>query len=129
MYVTGLRPNGQNVIFALFRHGPLIPSEPPAYAGWVKVDKPEEAYTFQYLPYGDYALVILHDLNGNNAFDADPQTGIPTDGFSIVNLDKVEPSLSFKQPITFDQVKFQVDQPEIMIEALMGYPPFGTTGG
>ena len=89
------------------------------------MDKTEEAYTFHALPYGDYALFMFHDLNGNSAFDADPQTGIPTDEFTIVNMDF---SQALKQQISFDQVKFNISQPETMIEALMGYPPFGSTG-
>ncbi len=82
VHVTGLRPNGQSLIFALFNHGPVSPAETPAYVGWVKVDEPEETYTFHGLPYGDYAMVILHDLNGNNALDMDPQTGMP-DGWIL----------------------------------------------
>ncbi|MGZ6347871.1 MAG: DUF2141 domain-containing protein, partial [Anaerolineales bacterium] len=128
VHVTGLRPNRQSLIFALLNHGPVTPGETPAYVGWVKVNDPEATYTFYGLPHGDYALVILHDLNGNNALDMDPQTGMPTDGFSIVNLDKVEPSLASKQPLSFDQIKFQLDQPEMTIEAIMGYPPFGSPG-
>lgn len=127
VYVTGLRPDGQILIFAMFNHGPLRPDQPPVYTGWIKVDKPEEAYTFRNLPYGEYAMVIDHDLNGNHAYDADPQTGIPTDGFTIVNLG-MDLSQALKQEILFDKVKFQVDQPEVVIEAQMGYPPFGSTG-
>jgi hypothetical protein len=66
----------------------------------------------------------VHDLNGNNNFDTDPQTGVPTDGFHIVNLGSLDFSLAFEGQITFDQIKFRVDQPEITIEALMDYPPF-----
>ena len=128
VHVTGLRPNGQSLSFVMFDHGPLTPDQMPAYTGFVKVDKPEESYTFHNLPYGDYALVIMHDLNGNNAYDADPQTGIPTDGFHIVNLDSLGSALAAKQEITFDRFKFHVGQSAITIEAVMEYPPFGSTG-
>ncbi len=128
VHVTGLRPNGQSLSFVVFDHGPLTPQQTPAYTGWVKVDKAEETYTFHNLPYGDYAMVIIHDLNGNNAYDADPRTGIPTDGFHIVTLDDLGSALTLKQEITFDRFKFHVGQPEMTIEAVMEYPPFGLTG-
>lgn len=128
VHVTGLRSNGQTLSFVLFDHSPLTPDQIPAYTGWVKVDKPEETYIFHSVPYGDYAMVILHDLNGNNAYDADPQTGMPTDGFHIVNLDSLGSALASKQEITFDRFKFHVGQPEMTIEAVMEYPPFGLTG-
>ena len=67
--------------------------------------------------------MILHDLNGNNAYDADPQTGMPTDGFVVVNAGKSIFSPDFNQQITFDQIKFHVGQPETSIEAVMDYPP------
>jgi uncharacterized protein (DUF2141 family) len=124
--VTGLEPNGQNVFFVLYDHGPLSPTA-PGKVDSVSVEETEATYTFYGLPYGDYAIVILHDLNGNNNYDVDPETGMPLDGFYIVNQDKLDNPQDFKQQITVDQIKFHVDQPEMTIEALMDYPPFGST--
>lgn len=123
VHVTGLKPNGQNVFFVLYDHAPLSPTA-PGKVDLVPVDGTEATYTFYGLPYGDYAIVIMHDLNGNNNYDTDAQTGAPTDGFYIVNLGTLNISLTFDEQITFDQVKFHVDQPEVTIEAIMAYPPF-----
>jgi uncharacterized protein (DUF2141 family) len=123
VHVTGLKPNGQNVFFVLYDHAPLSPTA-PGKVDMVPVETTEATYTFYGLPYGDYAVVIMHDLNGNNNYDTDPQTGAPTDGFYIVNLGAQNFSLATDGQIAFDQVKFHVDQPEIMIEAIMAYPPF-----
>ena len=127
VHVTGLEPNGQNVFFVLYDHGPLSPTA-PGKVDSVSVEETEATYTFYGLQYGDYAMVIMHDLNGNNNYDTDPQTGAPTDGFYIVNLGTLEFSLAGQGEIAFDQIKFHVDQPEITIEALMAYPPFDSTG-
>lgn len=127
VHVTGLKPNGQNVFFVMYDHDPLSPTA-PARAEWVPAETTEATYTFYGLQYGDYAMVIMHDLNGNNNYDQDPQTGAPTDGFYIVNLGELDFSLAFQGQITFDQIKFPVDQPEMKIEALMDYPPFGSPG-
>jgi uncharacterized protein (DUF2141 family) len=124
VHVTGLKPNGQNLILPLYDHGPLGPTVQPAYVGITPVNNPEATYTFYDVKYGDYVMLIMHDLNGNNNYDTDPQTGAPTDGFYIVNLGTLDFSLAFHGQITFDQIKFPVDQPEMTIEALMGYPPF-----
>jgi uncharacterized protein (DUF2141 family) len=110
----------------MYDHDPLSPTQ-PAKVGWVPVDNAEASYTFYDLLYGDYAMVIMHDLNGNDTYDTDPQTGAPTDGFYIVNLGKLDFSLVFQGKITFDQIKFHVGQLEMTIEALMDYPPFGST--
>jgi uncharacterized protein (DUF2141 family) len=126
VHVTGLKPDGRNLFFVMYDHDPLNPTQ-PSLAGWVPVDKTEATYTFHDLQYGDYAMVIMHDLNGNNTYDTDPQTGVPTDGFYIVNLGKLDFSLAFQGKITFDQIKFHVGQPEMTIEAFMNYPPFGST--
>lgn len=127
VHVTGLKPNGQNIFFVLYDHGPLSPTA-PGKVDMLPVNETEATYTFYALPYGEYAMVIMHDLNGNNSYDADPQTGVPTDGFYIVNLGTLDFSVAVQGQVTFDQVKFHVDQPEITIDALMTYPPFNSTG-
>lgn len=127
VHVTGLKPNGQNIFFVLYDHGPLSPTA-PGKVDMLPVNETEATFTFYALPYGEYAMVIMHDLNGNNNYDTDPQTGVPTDGFYIVNLGTLDFSVAVQGQVTFDQVKFHVDQPEITIDALMTYPPFNSTG-
>lgn len=127
VHVTRLKPNGQNIFFVLYDHGPLSPTA-PGKVDMLPVNETEATFTFYALPYGEYAMVIMHDLNGNNNYDTDPQTGVPTDGFYIVNLGTLDFSVAVQGQVTFDQVKFHVDQPEITIDALMTYPPFDSTG-
>ena len=124
VHVTGLKPNKQILVFALFDHGPIDTTQVPGWVGVANVDEPEKSYTFYGLPFGDYVMFMFHDLNGNKAFDMDPQTGKPTDGFYLFNGDKMGPG----QQIMFDQIKFHVDQPEVKIEAIMNYPPFTSLG-
>jgi uncharacterized protein (DUF2141 family) len=48
---------------------------------------------------GDYAVTVWHDDNGNNRFDVDPATGIPTDGWATLNAE------ALRAAPTFDQVR------------------------
>jgi uncharacterized protein (DUF2141 family) len=58
--------------------------------------------TFHDVAPGDYALMVMHDANGNDRFDMSP-TGMPAEGFAFSN--KGQPLMGMP---TFEALKFTV---------------------
>lgn len=50
----------------------------------VKVTEKSHHITLENLPYGDYAIVFLHDENGNGKMDTN-FVGMPTEGYGASN--------------------------------------------
>lgn len=70
---------------------------------------------FENVPQGVYAATVLHDENLVGKMEFDSQ-GIPLEGYGISN----NPDSSSGPP-SFDDAKFQVNQPEASIEITMVY--------
>ena len=65
------------------------------------------AVTFEDLPYGTYAITILHDENGNLKVDAN-FLGIPKEGYGFSNNARN----LFRAP-KFEEAKFELKQPQV----------------
>ncbi|MBK7477292.1 MAG: DUF2141 domain-containing protein [Haliscomenobacter sp.] len=63
--------------------------------------------TFEDLPYGTYAITILHDENGNLKVDAN-FLGIPKEGYGFSNNARN----LFRAP-KFEEAKFELKQPQV----------------
>jgi len=75
------------------------------YRGEVKeISAREEIVTFENLPYGDYAISVLHDFNKDGKLDTNV-FGIPTDGYGFSNnaRDKYGPPTFLKASFVFAQ--------------------------
>lgn len=72
-------------------------------------------YTFSDLPYGRYAVSVMHDENGNNQLDTNI-LGIPKEGYGVSNDAKG----TFGPP-SFDKAAFTVDRPQQTIQITMDY--------
>lgn len=72
-------------------------------------------YTFADLPYGRYAVAIMHDENGNEQLDTN-LFGIPKEGNGVSNNAKG----SFGPP-SFEDAAIIVDQPKVTIRIAMNY--------
>jgi uncharacterized protein (DUF2141 family) len=70
---------------------------------------------------GEYAVVVWHDDNDNGRFDVQEGTGIPTDGWAMINADQL------RGMPTFDQVKTTIGSEGAKITLPVQYPPPGTT--
>jgi uncharacterized protein (DUF2141 family) len=70
---------------------------------------------FENLRYGDYAIAILHDENGNGVMDTG-FLGIPSEGFGFSN----NPRTGFGAP-SFETCKFRLDRPEVALQLQIRY--------
>jgi 4-amino-4-deoxy-L-arabinose transferase-like glycosyltransferase len=127
VHLTGLRTGGYLSV-SLFDHEPL--QGKPARRKLLPVNGPELTFRLSGLEDGDYALVVLHDENGNGRWDIDQ--GRPLEGDFAVNGDKVVAdavAAGMKAEdlgitlFTFENLKFPFVGPKQVIEAKMTYPP------
>ncbi len=125
--LTGLRPGGYLYV-SLFDHAPL--QGKPARWKLLHVNGPELIFRLGGLADGDYALVILHDEDGNQRWDLDARRR-PIEGAFAVNGDKViadAVASGMKREdlgldvFTWDNLNFPFAGPKQVIEAKMGYP-------
>lgn len=63
--------------------------------------------TFKGIPYGEYAFVVLHDVNGNRRMDYD-EDGRPKEAFGFSNN-----ALGSAGAPSFSQAKFKLDKPNM----------------
>jgi uncharacterized protein (DUF2141 family) len=122
VHVTGLRPAG-NLLFLLFDKGPITTNAQPLWSERIAVSGEEMTYSFVHQDYGDYAVVVLHDENKDNIWEIDTATQVPLEGISVSNVEKVD-FVSAKGALSFDELKFSLNEPEKSIEMKMMYPPF-----
>ena len=72
-------------------------------------------HVFSAVPYGRYAVTVMHDENGNSKLDANI-FGIPREGYGISNKAK-----GFMGPPKFGDAAFSFAEPESIISIEMGY--------
>ncbi|NTU92249.1 MAG: DUF2141 domain-containing protein [Chlorobiaceae bacterium] len=91
-------------------------------------DKPERAIdgrsikagdsceiVFDNVPYGTYAISVLHDENGNRKMDKNI-IGIPKEGFGTSNNPKIR-----RGPPTYEDSQVHLDRRELALEIDMNY--------
>lgn len=91
-------------------------------------DKPEHAITgkripagdhseiiFENVPYGTYAVSVLHDENGNGRMDKN-FIGIPKEGFGTSNNPKIR-----RGPPSFSESSFSLESHELAMKIDMNY--------
>jgi len=84
--ITGLRsPNGK-ISVNLFNKADGFPDDPMKSFGWktVKIVPDTVVIVFEDLPYGNYAISVLHDENSNGKMEKN-FLGIPREGFAFSN--------------------------------------------
>lgn len=127
VHVTGLRPGGYLFVH-LFDREPL--QARPARWKLVHVSGPELTFRMGGIVDGDYALVILHDEDGNQRWDVDERRR-PLEGAFAVNGDKVVAAAvaaGLKREdlgldvFSWGNLKFPFAGPKQTIEAEMSYP-------
>jgi uncharacterized protein (DUF2141 family) len=112
--------------YALYKQLLLGTNPQPYRYGIINLTAVEASYSFYDLPYGDYIFAVGHDTNKNHYVDLDGKTRLPAEGMYIVNLDRTDFSKGI-ETITFDMLRFSVDEPVQTLEAEMTYPPFNWT--
>ncbi len=84
--ITGLRNTQGKINVNLFNKAEGFPEDPLNSFGWktVKIVPDTVVIVFENLPYGNYAVSILHDENSNGKMEKN-FFGIPKEGFAFSN--------------------------------------------
>lgn len=104
--VTGLRITGIVQIY-LYSSDDGFPTKPEKAMAVKRelADKAEITVKFEGIPYGEYAVAIMHDENGNGKVDTN-WIGIPIEGLGVSNNAK-----GFMGPPKFKDAKVMIDTP------------------
>ncbi len=115
--VDNLRNSDGILGIALFRTENGFPDEPEkAFAqASIQANEAEGVLILENIPYGNYALSLLHDENENQKMDT-TWIGKPKEGFGASN----NPKVRFGPP-EFDESGFVLDQETITIAINMKY--------
>lgn len=117
VYIKGLKnPDGMLGV-ALYTTKKGFPDKPErAFA--TKVSKNGTASigaTFENIPYGNYAVSVLHDENGNGKMDKS-FIGIPKEGFGVSNNPQIR-----RGPPSFNEALFSLGSSKLDLSISMNY--------
>lgn len=115
--VKGLRSRRGALLVQVFAEPNGFPNDDTRAARRVKVpiEEPTPRVAFSALPYGDYAISVCHDANGNGRCDAN-MLGIPTEGVGASN-----DSLRRFGPPRFDAARVRVEAAHVEIAIRVEY--------
>ena len=99
--ITGFRSEKGQVKIAVFNDAGKWPKD-PAYSSTIDVKGSTVTWRINDVPYGDYAIAIFHDENGNGKMDKN-LLGIPVEAYGFSNNRRVTLG-----PPQWDAVKFPV---------------------
>lgn len=115
--VTGLRSNSGEVRVNLYNSRDGFPSNPQKAMRTLvsKIENNEAAVSFNEIPFGEYAISVLHDENNNRKMDLN-WLMVPKEGVGASN----NPKGAFGPP-GFNDARFQVDSEEVKIDIKVIY--------
>ncbi len=115
--VSGMRSNAGEVRVNLYDSKDGFPSEPKkaVMALVSKIENNESKVVFKDIPFGDYAISVLHDENGNKKMDLN-WLMIPKEGFGASNNSKG--SLG---PPSFSNARFRLESEELNMKITVRY--------
>jgi uncharacterized protein (DUF2141 family) len=108
--VTGLRNDNGQVLFSLYNKAEGFPrdrSQIMQTAEVTRITSKQATVTFRDLPYGDYAVAILHDENRSGDMDYN-LLHLPKEGYGFSNNVAVKLT-----PPAFKAAKFPLNAPRV----------------
>jgi len=102
--VNGLKSSRGDIIFALYNSSKTFTTKQLFKSAILPIDHRHAQWVIKALPPGDYALVLVHDKNGNHDMDRN-MLGIPEEPYAFSNN-----VTGFMGAPGFDKAKFTVDQ-------------------
>ena len=116
--LDGIDPSkGGSILVALFNRSELFPSGAGAYRKLKIAPGGTVSAVFENLPYGEYALSVVHDVNGNEKMDMKwlpyPHPG---EGYAISNN-----AAGLMGPPKFQDAKFNLASGELRLRLTMKY--------
>jgi uncharacterized protein (DUF2141 family) len=82
--VQGFKSSEGQLMVALYNTEKGFMNENPFKGSTTLISANQELIKFENLPYGDYAVVVLHDMNKDGKLDKN-EFGIPTEGYGFSN--------------------------------------------
>jgi uncharacterized protein (DUF2141 family) len=115
--VFDLRNHDGDIGIALFSEKKGFPgkSDRAFMKGGISSEGETHVYVFENIPYGTYAVSIMHDENRNGKLDSN-FIGIPKEGVGASN----NPRSRFGPP-SFEDSSFQLDRSEVDLEVHIRY--------
>jgi len=117
VHIKGLKNPDGMLGFALYTTKRGFPDKPDcAFATRVcKNGSSSIDATFENIPYGSYAVSVLHDENSNGKMDKN-FIGIPNEGFGVSNNPKIR-----RGPPSFSEALFSLDTSKLELSISMNY--------
>ncbi|MBN2811611.1 MAG: DUF2141 domain-containing protein [Spirochaetales bacterium] len=113
--ITGLDQTlGGKLVYALYANDPIREGN-FIRSGVLDITKGSQDIILQDVPYGEYAIVAFHDLNGN--FSPDFKKNQPVEGLAL----GIDPATLRGEP-AFDQLKFSFSETVEPADVRMYYP-------
>lgn len=121
LHITGLRPPGNLIIN-------LKTDYTQNFSTSIRIsfNSTEMTFPVEALYFGDYVIQVIHDQNNNQMADLDSATGLFSEGFGMVNLDRLDlqNAVAIKKQNTYDNLKYAFKKNGETVEIKMYYPPF-----
>ena len=111
--ITGFADNSGQVLVQLFRNEDKVPTKPFKVVK-SKISSKKAVVEIENLGYGEYAAIIIHDLNSNGHIDH--RLGMPNEPLGFTNNWKL--SLFSGMP-TFDKLKFTFNESNNLFDIKM----------
>ena len=109
--VTGFENDDGEVLIAVSNSRETYESNDSAFVGVkVKIENKKAEYTFEELPFGEYAIKLFHDENMDGELDSN-FLGIPTEDYGFSNNAR-----GTFGPADYDDAKFLFEQTEMTME-------------
>ncbi|HOY32523.1 MAG TPA: DUF2141 domain-containing protein [Bacteroidales bacterium] len=82
--VKGFKSNIGQLMVALYNCASDFPENEPYKGSISKISRDVELIKFEKVPYGNYAIAVLHDIDNDGKLDKNVW-GIPTEGYGFSN--------------------------------------------
>ncbi|MCS7026993.1 MAG: DUF2141 domain-containing protein [Bryobacteraceae bacterium] len=117
VHIKGLRNNSGQVILLLFEQPKGFPGDPYQAVAMQRAEMEGDRAraTFHGIPFGSYAISVLHDENSNAKMDT-TRIGLPKEGWGASR----NPKPRFRAP-RFEEAKFAFSASELLVEIDMLY--------
>lgn len=102
--VQGFENTDGELLVALYNEKEPFMDGTPCKGARKTITSGEELVTFENVPYGEYAVVVLQDLNKDNEMDKNC-LGIPTEGYGFSN-----DAMGKYGPPSFEQASFSFEK-------------------
>jgi len=115
--VTDIRSNKGYLMVSIYNDGEGFPSDADKAMLTRRYDVSGDSYTcsFTNIPYGEYAVAIFHDENGNGEMDTN-FIGIPKEGVGVSN-----DAIRTMGPPRYEDAKFSLNRQKVSVRVPTHY--------